>query len=261
MAVGRIVVAAILGMAIAAPGVAFGASVSAVLFGVSDTPAGVSPGTNTLNISFDGQAATGAYVGQLNWHTATSADWNAGLNGRLQSILGPNATFATYCIDVSQDVNPGQYGTWEYGVVPLDTTPRPGSGMGASTGAQVTEFWNRNYDQIGLDNMRASAFQLGLWELINDGLGSDPFGSGSFQASGSIPEDTDTLNLAGQWLNDLGSGKPYTNDYTVYTLSDGTIQDQVFAVRSTPLPAALPSGILALAAAATGACFRRRRVA
>lgn len=261
MAVGRSILAAILATAALAPAAAYADSVTAILYGPGDTPAGDTTGTSTLNVSFAGQTETGAYVGQLNWHDATSPDWNAGLNGRLLSVLGPNATFVTYCIDVDQGVYTGLDNTWGYGVVPLATAPRPGGGMGAATAAQVSEFWNRHYDLIGNSNVNASAFQLGLWELINDGLGADPFGSGSFQASGSLPSDSGTLTLATGWLNDVGSNTPYSNGYTLYTLSDDRLQDQVFGVPNTPLPAALPAGLVALAAIGAATCFRRRRVA
>ncbi len=248
---------------LASPLAASAASVSAILYGVSDTPAAVSPGTNTLTINLNGQVDSGAYVGQLNWHNATSADWNDGLNPQLASILGPNATFATYCIDVGQNVFFGQSSTWSYGALPLAATPKPGAGMGATQAGEVSEFWNRYYDLIGTGvgaDVRATAFQLGLWELTNDGLGADPFSSGTFMAS-APGGDPSAITLATQWLGDVGGTTPYVNQYTLYTLADDGLQDQVFAVRATPLPSAGTMGLSALGAMALATQLRRKRIA
>ncbi|HUO10263.1 MAG TPA: hypothetical protein VM008_18295 [Phycisphaerae bacterium] len=245
--------------------------VTAVLYNASDTPNGVQPGTETMTVMFKDASNntimySPAFVGQLNWHSAgPPANLSVGLNTQLQSILGPNGTFSTYCIEGVQDVIFGNSETWNLGVVDLSTAPTPGSPMGATKASQIGELWNRFYDKILTDNEKAAAFQLAIWEIVDDGIPTlggvtaNAFATGNFQASG----DSVAINQAVTWLNAIGSGGTVTNSYTLYALSDANIQDQVFAVPNgggnpVPLPAALPAG-LALMSGLGVARFVRRR--
>ncbi|HVX87267.1 MAG TPA: hypothetical protein VH253_20955 [Phycisphaerae bacterium] len=259
MRFGRWIMAMGVATALAAPAAAHAASVTAVLYNIGDTPPGLSPGGDTLTVNFGAGEDYNAFVGQINWHAAESPDWNAGLNSQLFGQLGPNGTFSTYCIEGTQNVYFGNIETWTLGVVPLAGTPYPGMGMGGLKATELTEFWDRFHDGIGSDATRASAFQLGVWEIVNDGLTADPFITGTFTASGSVPGDALTLSLAADWLSAVGGPTPYDADYTLYTLSDGGIQDQIFAVRSTPLPGALPASAMVLSVlGAWGVAGRRR---
>ncbi|HVS70157.1 MAG TPA: hypothetical protein VHQ47_02765 [Phycisphaerae bacterium] len=245
--------------AITSPAALHAASVTAVLYNIGDTPAGVSPGTDSLTVNFGQGDNANTFAGQINWHSAESPDWTAGLNAQLLGQLGPNGTFSTYCIEGTQNVYFGNIETWSLGVVPLAGTPYPGLGMGDVKAGELTEFWDRYHDMVGTDPIRGTAFQLGVWEIVNDGLTADPFSTGTLTASGSVPGDAFSLNLAAEWLSAVGGPTPYTADYTLYALSDGGIQDQIFAVRTTPLPGALPASAMALGVlGAWGAAGRRR---
>jgi len=243
----------LLGGSLIVAGTASAASVSATLYNAVDTPNGVQPGTMDLNVQFGSTSISNAYVGQINWHSATSADWTAGLNSQLNSILGPNQTFSTFCIEGTQDVFFGSNETWSLGVQNPSSAPvSPSTPMGATKAAEISELWNRSYNSIGTNNELAAAFQLSVWEIVYDGiptLGGETaavFNTGTFQASG----DSTAINDALSMLNAIGSATPFTDSYTVYALSDAGIQDQIFAVPNggtpaplVPLPAALPMGL------------------
>ena len=223
------------------------ASVSATLYTTSSTPQGVQPGTDTSSLSFNGGTGSVGWAGQINWHSATSADWTSGLNPKLQSILGPDGTFSTFCIEGTQDVQFGSNETWSLGVVPLSSAANPGPGMGATKAADITELFDRSYVSAITSNETAAAFQLAVWEIVYDGsvgstVTSTVFSNGSFTAS----NDSAAIDDAVAMLKGI-TGSGFANTYTVYALSDGTIQDQIFAVpNSVPVPAALPSGLALL---------------
>jgi hypothetical protein len=241
------------------------ASVSATLFNAVDTPNGVQPGTMDLNVQFGATSIANAYVGQINWHSATSPDWT-GNNSPLNSILGPNQTFSTFCIEGTQDVFFGTNETWSLGVQnPSNAPVSPSAPMGATKAAEISELWNRSYNSIGTSNELAAAFQLSVWEIVYDGiptLGGETaavFNNGAFQASG----DATAINDAVSMLNAIGSGS-FTDSYTVFALSDASIQDQIFAVPNggalppVPLPEALPMGLALMGGIGFFRVVRRR---
>lgn len=246
-----------------------------------NTSIGLQPGTQGMTVVFDGVTEGGAFVGQINF-TGATGDLSSGLNSELAGILGPGDSFSTYCIEGLQNVYFGGHETWNgitgtapgnEAVVVLKDAPNPGSHF-TSTGTpnqveEITEFWDRFHDGVvpSLNpNLEATAFQLGIWEIVNDGnipadfTSSTLFSSGNFKAYGN----TDATNLAASWLAQLGTGS-YNQKYTVYALTDGGIQDQIFAVenshgnfRPVPLPAAFPAGLSLMGGLAV-LNFRRRR--
>ena len=247
--------------------------ITAVLFDANSSPtAGVQPGTTNLTVQFGTTTITNAFVGQLNWHSAgPSGNLTDGLNDNLDKILGAGGTFGTYCIEGLQDVYFGSSETWGLGVVDLSSAPTPGSGMGPVKAAELTELWNRDHDSIGTDNELGAAFQLAVWEILNDGIptlggaSAADFAGGVFQANG----DTTAVSDAVKMLNDV-TGGVYTPTYTLFALSDSGIQDQIFAVPTAevvltggdtpavPLPAALPAGLALMSGLGIAKFWRRR---
>jgi hypothetical protein len=261
-------------------------SISATLFNTGDNPAGVSPGTTDLTVSFNGATISNAYVGQLNWHDATPP---SSITPELQSnIHGGN--FSTYCIEGTEEVFFGQQATWADGIVTLNNAPDT---LGGSlvpvpqhfTQKQIddlTEFWNRFHDGVST-NVQGAAFQLGVWEIVYDdvsGIAADVaanpltsmnpttgtelgvFGTGVFQAMG----DDAITNQAEDWLAQVGSGTAYTNQYTLFALSGAGTQDQIFGAvepnggtpPTVPLPGALPAGLALLSGLGIAKFWRRR---
>ena len=248
-------------------------AVTAALFNTNDSPAGVQPGTTDLTVQFGTTMITNAFVGQLNWHSAgPAANLATGLNQNLENVLvSPDNTFSTFCIEGLQDVFFGMPATWNLGVVDMSTAPTPGTPMGPTTAGELTELWNRDYGNVGTDNELGAAFQLAIWEILNDGittLGGETaadFAGGNFQATG----DATAINDAVSMINDITGGS-YQQNFTLFALSDSGIQDQIFAVPTlkvvvtggsppgVPLPAALPAGLALLSGLGVAKFLRRR---
>jgi len=245
--------------------VASAASVSATL---DPEPNGVAPGTDTMSLSFTFSGNTDSYnpgwAGQINWNSASIQP--GGLNSVLSGILGPGGTFSTFCIEGTQNVSFGTNETWTNGVVDLSTAPTPGPTLGTTKAGYITELYDRSFDSIGSDPELATAFQLAIWEIVYDGiptLGGETsavFNGGNFTASNDGTAISDAVGM----LNGI-TGSGYTNSYSVYALSDGGIQDQVFAVKNggtppVPLPESLPAGLALMGGLGLARFVRRRSI-
>jgi len=244
--------------------VASAASVSATLY---DAPQGVAPSTETMTLTFDGtDIYNPGWAGELNWHSASVQ--SGGLNSELTEILGSGGTFSTFCIEGTQNVYFGANETWSLGVVTLSSAPSPSPAMGTTKANEITELWDRSFNSIGTNNELAAAFQLAVWEIVNDGiptLGAETtaaFNNGNFEASG----DSTAIGDAVAMLNGI-TGSGYANTYTVYGLSDLGIQDQIFGVPNggtpaspAPLPPALPMGLALMGGMGLVHFVRRYRI-
>jgi hypothetical protein len=282
---GKSLLTIILGLAVSsAAASASSLPITAVLYGTSDTPAGVSPGTTDLTVQFGTTGIANCYVGQLNWHNAGPA---GAITPELQSVINPSTgNFGTYCIEGNEDVLFGQTATWADGVVSLSNAPDTANPPGALvpnpphfTSQQITdltEFWNRFHDSVS-SNQDAAAFQLGIWEIVSDDVSgiaadiaanpinvSNPLGvfkTGTFQAMNDDAITTQAQN----WLAQVGSGTAYTNQYTLFALAGPGTQDQIFGVvgggatpPGVPLPAALPAGLALMGGLGVAKFWRRR---
>lgn len=259
----------------------------------------------------DPHGYTNAFVGQINFYNASWSATNAGLDTQLQLANipgGASNTFGTYCIEGTQNVYIGETETWNDGVVNLTDAPDGPSGKMTQLQAdQITAYWNLFIGQVNSlptsplslttskltggslqsgqtftdfsgtflnQNALASAFQLGIWEIMSDGntdtSSTNFFSAGNFQAANpSDAYDKDILQQADSWLGTVFSQsdsqlKAESTSYTVYALTDSAIQDQIFAVPNVggspvPLPAALPAGLAGLSLLALGGLFARSR--
>lgn len=215
---------------------------------------GLAPGTDlAVNVTFTGGSEAAAYIGQINWNNASvtpSATYTD--NQYLTQILKGGTTFFTYCIEGTENVYFGSPATWD-GVVALSNAPETGSPATNQTltAAQINDlstFWNANYDSIGSNNDLATAFQLGIWEIVSaddkNGIALDNGGSGflttgNFMASNG--SDTVAVGEANTMLTALKT-ETDSNKYNLYALVAYGVQDQIIAV-PVPLPEALPAGL------------------
>jgi MYXO-CTERM domain-containing protein len=167
-------------------------------------------------------------------------------------------SFASFCIDIAQEIYSNQ--TVTFNVQNLASAPVPGTPMGQMRASLIGELWYNDYAKIGTSNSNAAAFQLAVWEIINEQttkngkLVLDVTG-GTFSATDS---DSQTLLTANAWLAGLdlsGSGPQAPN---LIALTSPQYQDYV-TTAAAPAPSGLVLGGIALAGAALSAAWRRRR--
>ena len=123
---------------------------------------------------------------------------------------------------------------------------------------------NQRYKEVttNANNAYSAAFQLALWEIVNETSGSYDLENGSFKASNRVNQQ-DTAFLAARataqtWLSLAG---PTTGQYKISYLFDfngeATPNTQnLITMSPVPLPAA---GLLMASALGLGGLFSRRR--
>jgi hypothetical protein len=168
-------------------------------------------------------------AGQLTLNLANSTGSSGYLDGN----------WIAFCADIFQPVGPDQY---TYEIVPVSTLPTTAP-MGVVVEQGVSELYAYAAGaQYANDNDIACAFQLAMWEVIND-FGNLNLNTGNFQASGLT---AGTIAYANLLLASVGSGQ----SANIIGLRNFEYQDMILEV---PGP-----GALALLGAA-GLFGRRRR--
>ena len=165
-----------------------------------------------------------AYVGQLGWSAMTGD----------AAAAGVPAAFKSFCIDGLQSVAPGTNSFAE--VRPLAAS----SLLGATRSGLLADFW-RQYgpaDAAGFaDKTDSAAFQLAVWEIINDGLPvgtrlASDLATGQFSVAAAGRTMSAALRAA-QWLAGFDTTAPGKTAVALHALQSPTRQDQVVCV---PLP-------------------------
>lgn len=164
------------------------------------------------------------YVGQFYW---------SGMTGDAAAVGLPPA-FKSFCIEGLQSISPGS-NTFD-SLVPLTASTLLGSGRAN----QVTEFW-RQYGPTAstgfTDNTDGAAFQLAIWEIINDGRpaaaqAAAALAGGTFKVAGTHLT-APAVARAAAWLNGTGTATVGGGAVALYALQSPTKQDQVVCV---PVP-------------------------
>jgi hypothetical protein len=179
--------------------------------------------------------------------TTTESGW-AGVYNFVNGTGPLTGSYSGFCIDIGQGINSGDSPQWT--VASLASAPVPGNSMGQGRANLIAELWYNNYADIGSSNTKAAAFQIAIWEIINE-TATNPDGSlnldvtsGSFSVSKAYSNypttaDTQTLSQANTWLGALdlsGNGNKATN---LIALESTQYQDYVVQM---PVPA--PPGLM-----------------
>lgn len=147
--------------------------------------------------------------------------------------------FIAFCLDLGQVIAE----PITYAVKSLNET-----GFGATAINAIDRLFTAHYGSLGTDATKNAAFQLALWEIIDEGSSNYDVTSGDFWASSN---NGAALDLANSFLGNLGSD---TGGYKITFYESGTSQDLVGA---SPIP--LPAGFVLMLSAFGGLAAVRRR--
>lgn len=191
------------------------------------------------------------FAGQLDHQIQNATGQDAFLNGSL----------STFCADISEHVATdfAQFQTTDLQNIPLTASnPNP---MNASQAAAISALYAQNANTLlqgSISNAYAAAFQLTIWEIVNDYTGninSIDLTAGNLQITGTNgdPMNTDILNAIDSLKSSITTGinLGQTDASFVLGLANEGYQDQLVTV---PAP-----GALALLASGTLLITRRRR--
>ncbi|HZY88977.1 MAG TPA: hypothetical protein VFE78_29400 [Gemmataceae bacterium] len=172
--------------------------------------------------------------------------------------------FGGFCIDINQNIYPNQPPV-TFQVANLKDAPVPGQSMGQLRANLIGELWSNDYSQALTSSSNAAAFQVAIWEIINE-TNTDTHGnlvlnvsSGQFWVTDSTPNST-ALTTANNWLSGLeldGLGKTAN----LIALTSTQFQDYVVQApaTATPAPSGLVLGGMAAVSGALVAGWRRLR--
>ncbi len=218
----------------------------------------IHPGDDvTINSGNGNTPSIPYYPGEMNW-TAKGTNNPAWLTN----------PFTTFCIELTQDVSPGN--TYTYKLVQLQDAPNPGtsqngngSGMGIDKADKIRQLWYADYNSIGSDGVKAAAFQLAIWKIEYDWTSSSIpaslFTSGNFRASESdlSTGHSDAITQATSWLTSIWSDTNAPMQSGLLAMSNPHAQDQIIQDAVLPVPPSLHlAGIGCILACAYG--LRRR---
>lgn len=177
-------------------------------------------GAGTATISFSG----------TNWHdgsTVTGLNDYGGSGGFLTYDLttDPNKQngFQSFCVDI--------FHSFGFAVDSQDTL-MPATIISSEAAQDLAQLYSNHHADVDSTSSSAtneSAFQLAVWEIVNEGSGSYSLGNGNFTATGTGSW------LAQDWLNELTNGVGSTTDYvaniwtvqSMLTTGHGYAQDVV----------------------------------
>jgi hypothetical protein len=153
------------------------------------------------------------------------------------AVTNQSDLFAAWCVDIYQATN--------FNESVADYTRVTGvTALGVSKANSLQLLANESLGRVH-DSRTSSAFQLAIWEIVNETGSTFDLTRGTFSATGS---SYGAIELANSWLTGLSSGGAVTR-YDLAVLASPTRQDLAF-FRQVPEPgtiALLALGILGFA--------------
>jgi hypothetical protein len=136
-------------------------------------------------------------------------------------------SFLSFCVDLFQ--------TLRFGKTYTDYSKESASAYFGSAKAEDIGRLATGYLGLVDDPITSAAFQLALWEIINESSGRYDLRKGSFKASGRSARES--ISLADSWLANL----PATSSYSAEVLASRAHQDVViFSAQYTPSASPVP---------------------
>jgi len=210
--------------------------------------AAVPASADSVDIRFDGVSPGERVRVYLDTDGNGSRDYNSRVNAGVMNWTDTDSgeEYDTFCIELTQTISTGQvrrYTTHD----DITAAPRTDGVVLSDTKVEKLEhFWGQ-YRDLVTNSDTASAFQVGIWEIVYDGEGALNLNNGTFAVS-SHHYYADTKGIASGWLSGLNLNGPRAD---LMALSNRWKQDQITEV---PTPGAAAAGIALL-----GLTLRRRR--
>jgi hypothetical protein len=182
----------------------------------------------TVQLLGDGQSGITTQVGKYNWDLEASGN---------NPVYTPTDPFSTFCIELTQHIRTGNDYIYEV-TSDIASAPQPGNaqgsgnpggtvnggeGMGSIRANMIQELADKFYADVGVDAVKAAAFQLALWEIIfedqngNPGPTPSPLsvtnGNGDFYIESSSTSANNARNQANTWLSQLNGGGSGLGNY------------------------------------------------
>jgi hypothetical protein len=209
-----------------------------------------------VNINLGDGTTAGMFVytpGVVNWTIAPGGN---------QTGLNIPTNFTSFCIELTQDISPGNSYAYTVntsdpntGLASAPVSSTPGNGMGTAAANALAQLFGQYYNTMmangtGVD---AAAFQLAIWKIEYDwgipgdtsiSAGNTSFATGNFLANSSGVGSTNVNNanaaisLAENWLNSIAAN-PITDtpaSVGLYALTNPNYQDQIIEVPPSSLP-------------------------
>jgi len=161
---------------------------------------------------------------------------------------GAPTSFIAYCIDLVQTFTFGS----PFVVTPVSALVH----FGATRASALDRLYTQQFAAVNT-NIESAAFQLAVWEIMQETTGSYTVSGGSFTAAatpGSNADDLSAIAQANDWLGALGSGA--FGGYTLTALTSAARQDQLMA---TPISEPETYAMLLAGLGLMGLMVRRRR--
>lgn len=162
---------------------------------------------------------------------------------------GAPGSFIAYCIDLSQTFTFDN----SFDVTPVSALAH----FGATRASALESLYTQRF--LAADtNIESAAFQLAVWEIMQETTGSYSVSGGSFRAAATPSSNADDLSAISQanaWLGTLGSGA--SGGFTLTALTSQTRQDQMVA---TPISEPETYAMLLAGLGLMGFMARRRRL-
>lgn len=201
-------------------------------------------GAQATTITMSSFQNSPAQIATINGGGHSGAVYAGGFN----AMLDGTEAFIAYCVDTAQSFNWGQV----FSVTAVAANDK----FGASKALAMGQLYTQHFGSIS-NATESAAFQVALWEIVNETTSSYSLDTGTFRATNNLA----VVALASTWMSGLvGAGDAY--DLTV--LTNSSYQDQLMATLSVnPLSTVPEPQTLALVLAgfiAMGAVVRRRKL-
>lgn len=194
----------------------------------------------------------------INWHdgsTVTGLHEYGGSGGFLTYNLSTDPSrkngFQSFCVDI--------FSSFSFAVSSTDIL-KPATIISSRAAADLGRLYTNHHAAINSrssSGTNESAFQLAVWEIVNEGSGSYSLSNGGFKATGT------GSTLAQTWLAELGTASANNYNANIWTVQSMITTGKGYAqdvVVFAPVPEAQTYAMMLAGLGLIGFSARRRQV-